>query len=131
MSDRRVETTERLFTRRDFLQTTGLSVGAATLLARTRAEAQPKKGGIVRLVFSDGNSGDSLLATKMPNAWTPVMFLTMYDPITRLDNGFQPRPGLAQSWETTNDATPGRSTCGKASSSTTVRPSPPRTSPIR
>jgi len=105
MSDHPVETTpERLFTRRGFLQAAGLSVGAAALVARTGAEAQPKKGGVLRAVFSDGNSGDSLLATKMPNTWTPVMFLTMYDPITRLDNGFQPRPGLAESWESSNDA---------------------------
>jgi peptide/nickel transport system substrate-binding protein len=106
MSQHRIETTpEQLYTRRGFLQTAGLSVGAATLVAHRRAEAQqPKRGGVLRAVFSDGNSGDSLLATKMPNTWTPPMFLTMYEPITRLDNGFQPRPGLAESWESTNDA---------------------------
>jgi peptide/nickel transport system substrate-binding protein len=105
MTDCRVETTpERLFTRRGFLQATGLAVGAATVGAQVRVEAQPKRGGAIRVVFSDGNSGDSLLATKMPNTWTPVMFLTMYDPITRLDNGFQPQPGLAESWESSNDA---------------------------
>jgi peptide/nickel transport system substrate-binding protein len=105
MTDHRVETTpEGLFTRRGFLKAAGLSVGAATLVARSGAEAQPKRGGLIRAVFSDGNSGDSLLATKMPNTWTPVMFLTMYDTMTLLDNGFQPRPGLAESWESSNDA---------------------------
>jgi peptide/nickel transport system substrate-binding protein len=105
MTDHRVETTsEGLFTRRGFIKAAGLSVGAATLVARSGAEGQPKRGGVIRAVFSDGNSGDSLLATKMPNTWTPVMFLTMYDTITVLDNGFQPRPGLAESWESSNDA---------------------------
>jgi peptide/nickel transport system substrate-binding protein len=106
MSQDRVEPTpEQLYTRRGFLQAAGLSMGAATLLAQSGIEAQqPKRGGVLRAVFSDGTSGDSLLATKMPNSWTPPMFHTMYDPITRLDNGFQPRPGLAESWESTNDA---------------------------
>jgi peptide/nickel transport system substrate-binding protein len=54
--------------------------------------------------MSDGNAGDSLLATKMPNTWTPIMFLAMYDTITKLDNGFQPQPGIAESWEPSNDA---------------------------
>jgi hypothetical protein len=58
MTDCRVETTpERLFTRRGFLQATGLAVGAATVGAQVRVEAQPKRGGAIRVVFSDGNSG--------------------------------------------------------------------------
>jgi peptide/nickel transport system substrate-binding protein len=105
MKRRIVETKlKRHLTRRAFLQIAGLSAGAATLGLGTSAIAQPKKGGILRVVLSDGNSGDSLLATKMPNTWTPIMFLTMYEPIVRLDNGFQPRPGLAESWENSNDA---------------------------
>jgi peptide/nickel transport system substrate-binding protein len=82
----------------------GLAAGAATIGVSTSATAQPKKGGSLRVVLSDGNSGDSLLATKMPNTWTPIMFLTMYEPIVRLDNGFQPQPGLAEGWENSNDA---------------------------
>lgn len=96
----------RLITRRTFLQAAVVSAGAAAVGIGTTASAvaQPKRGGILRVVLSDGNSGDSLLATKMPNTFTPIMFLTMYDPLVRLDNGFQPRPGLAESWESSNDA---------------------------
>jgi peptide/nickel transport system substrate-binding protein len=96
----------RGMTRRTFLRAAVVSAGAAAVGGggSREAAAQPKRGGVLRVVLSDGNSGDSLLATRMNNTWTPIMFLTMYDPIVRLDNGFQPHPGLAESWENSNDA---------------------------
>jgi peptide/nickel transport system substrate-binding protein len=105
--------------RRQFLVGSGLGLAAATLAScgpgpspspkpsaseGPGSPPPPKEGGVIRLVMSDGNSGDSLLATKMPNTWTPVMFLSMYDTIVRLDNGFQPQPWIAESWEASNDA---------------------------
>lgn len=119
MTDSASRGSSSILTRRTFLKGSSLAVGAFTLAAcgvtgtspsiipsgaSGSAPASPKKGGTVRLVMSDGTSGDSLLATKMPNLWTPIMFSTMYDPIVRLDNGFQPQPGIAESWEPSNDA---------------------------
>lgn len=107
MGNRKTKTpTQRLVTRRALLQTAAASAAAVAIGfgSRRDATAQPKRGGVLRVVLSDGNSGDSLLATKMPNTWTPIMFLTMYEPLVRLDNGFQPQPGLAERWENTNDA---------------------------
>ena len=116
-----------IITRRTFLKGSTLAVGAASLAAcGTTATPAPssggtattsaspssapsvapslKTGGVARLVMSDGNSGDSLLATKMPNTFTPIMFLSMYDTILRNDNGFQPTPGIAESWEESDNA---------------------------
>jgi len=107
MTDRIVtQATGSLITRRTFLKAAAASAGAAAIGAGTStfAAAQPKRGGTLRLVLSDGNSGDSLLATRMNNTWTPIMFLAMYDPLVRLDNGFQPHPGLLEGWENSNDA---------------------------
>lgn len=111
-----------LINRRNFLKGSTLAVGATVLAAcgtsTTSPSAAPSSGasaapsvaspaptgGVARLVMSDGSSGDSLLATKMPNTFTPVMFLSMYDTILRNDNGFQPTPGIAESWENSDDA---------------------------
>jgi peptide/nickel transport system substrate-binding protein len=104
MTLRNAEVERTGITRRALLKGATLSAAALTVGVPGAAGAQPKRGGVLRVVLSDGNSGDSLLATKMPNTWTPIMFLTMYEPIIRLDNGFQPHPGLVERWENSNDA---------------------------
>jgi peptide/nickel transport system substrate-binding protein len=107
-----------LITRRNFMKGATLAVGAAALAGcgptaspapsatASGASAAPSvsTGGLARLIMSDGNSGDNLLATKMPNTFTPIMFLSMYDTILRNDNGFQPTAGIAESWEDSDNA---------------------------
>lgn len=106
-------------TRRTFLKSAAYaSVGAGLLAAgggRALASARPladdgavrlsqTRGGILRVAFSDGNTGDTLDPNLQDNFWTPPMFATMYDTITRFDEDFQAQPHLAESWEPSDDA---------------------------
>jgi len=64
-----------------------------------------KKGGTLRLALADANTSDTLSPYVQNTSFTPVMFLALYDPLVFVDNNFQPQPGLAESWESTDGQT--------------------------
>lgn len=96
--------------RRDFLKTSAFAVGALSLagcVSNTSTSlntGQPKKGGVLRVAFSDGQPQDTMSPFYEEFSFSPPIKALMYESLTLLDNGFQPQPLLAKSWEPSNDA---------------------------
>ena len=100
---------DRALSRRTFVKGVGAAAGALGIagsgVGRLVASAQAKRGGTLRIAFSDANPEDNLdPALAQNNFFIPVPQGTMYESLVRLDNNFQPNPQLADSWEPSNDA---------------------------
>jgi len=64
------------------------------------AAAAVSKGGVLRIAFSDALTEDNLNpALAQKNFFIVPPQGLMYESLVRLDNGFQPKPQLAESWE--------------------------------
>lgn len=105
---------DALLTRRTLLRTGAAGAGAATLggLLWVRGhdedtsgggDAAPRRGGSVKMVFSDANSTDS---PDPATAGTILEFAfsgMVYDGLVRVDNQWKVTPGLASEYSANND----------------------------
>jgi peptide/nickel transport system substrate-binding protein len=67
--------------------------------------SKPKKGGLLRVGTSEGQTTDSLDPTTTTNNMTNVLaFGTLRNCLVEIDADLKPVPELAESWETTPDA---------------------------
>ncbi len=79
-----------------------LLLGAATLtLFAGSAAAEPKSGGTVNAVVQPEPPGLMLGITQ--NGPTSLVASDIYDSLLRYDNDLNPQPGLAKSWEISDD----------------------------
>ena len=96
-------------TRRDFivrLSALGLvaSVSPSLLFGEAKA-ATPKKGGRFRLGLGQGATTDSLDPGQLPSTAPQMVHLQVRNCLTELDHTYSPVPELAESWESSPDAT--------------------------
>ena len=108
---------DAVFTRRTLLRTGAAGVGAATLggllsgcgqranTSGAGGEVAPRRGGSVKMVFSDAYSGD----TPDPGTAGTILSLTfsgmVYDGLVRVDNNWKLTPGLASEYSANKDFT--------------------------
>lgn len=111
MSD--LKSLERLFThgkitRREFItRVSALGLTAAVspaLLGGPAHAATPKKGGRFRLGLAGGATTDSLDPGTLPDLMPQMLNKQMRNSLVEVDNRNEPTPSLAESWESTPDA---------------------------
>lgn len=111
---RELKTLEKLYssgkiTRREFitrLSALGLAAAVApTLLVGNSHAAVPKKGGRFRLGLGQGATTDSLDPGKLPSTAPQMVHLQVRNCLVELDHKYNPIPELAESWESSPDAT--------------------------
>jgi peptide/nickel transport system substrate-binding protein len=96
--------------RRAFIEsavaTAGL-VGASSFVGHLSAVAAQdmtaKRGGSLRVAMSDGTSHDTLDPRSQVQIFEIMVVGLLYDSLIVNDNGFQAKPALATSWETSTD----------------------------
>jgi peptide/nickel transport system substrate-binding protein len=93
--------------RREFIVKTsalGLSVAVSPVLLSKKAQAaKPKKGGIVKIGWSDGSVSDSLDPSLMNQPFPMLMSYFIWDKLVDLDINGVPRSELAESFEPSAD----------------------------
>ena len=118
---------QRGVTRRDILKMLmagGMQAALAGSLATTAMSAHaqtPRKGGRIRVAGFASSVNDTLDPAKQSNRTDYARGFMFYNGLTRLDGNLAPQPALAEAF--TTDRTPryGRSSCARASTSTTAR----------
>ena len=94
--------------RRQFLaRAAALGLTAAVspaLLSRPAGAAVPKKGGHFIQAQSGGSTTDTLDPATHTSSWNINVELQLRNCLTEIDHKFQPKPELAESWESTPDA---------------------------
>jgi len=105
---------EKMYTRgqisrRDFIaRLTALGLAASispSLLFSEAKAAAPKKGGRFRLGLAQGATTDSLDPGQLPSTAPQMVHLQVRNCLTELDHTYSPVPELAESWESSPDAT--------------------------
>jgi peptide/nickel transport system substrate-binding protein len=98
--------------RREFIakvSALGLAAAVSPMLLSGKAKAaQPKKGGRFRLGLGQGATTDSLDPGKLPSTAPQMVHMQVRNCLVELDYQYKPVPELAESWESTPDATQGR-----------------------
>lgn len=112
--DRHNAVVSRALDRRTLLKGAGVTAGAFGLqrfaapgpgVAASPASLRQEAGGTLRIAFSDANTKDGMNpALAQDNFFIVPPQSTMYESLVKLDNGFQPNPHLAESWESSDDA---------------------------
>lgn len=98
-------------TRRGFLGTAGLAVGAFGLAACGMAtspgtgKVTPRRGGVAKVSTADGTTADSLSLFSQSNIFQTSMIASMYETLVGKDNNFQLFPMLATSWSSPDATT--------------------------
>ena len=96
-------------TRREFiagLSALGLAASISpTLLSSVAEAATPQKGGRFRLGLGQGATTDSLDIGQLVSTAPQVVHLQVRNCLTELDHTYSPVPELAESWESSPDAT--------------------------
>lgn len=102
--------TRGVLTRRDFLSGTGrvaLGLAATSTLAACLGSSQQtgsvRRGGVARIAFSTASANDVIDPPTTPVTWATVAMNSIYDQLIVADNGLQPQPGIASSWELSSD----------------------------
>ncbi len=94
--------------RRQFLaRAAALGLTAAVspaLLSRPAGAAVPKKGGHFIQAQSGGSTTDTLDPATHTSSWNINVELQLRNCLTEIDDKFQPKPELAESWESSPDA---------------------------
>jgi peptide/nickel transport system substrate-binding protein len=100
--------TEGKITRREFIaRVSALGLAAAvspTLLATPARAAMPKKGGRLRLGVAGGSTTDSLDPALAEDAFMQNLGWQLRNCLVEIDSKGNPIPELAESWESTPDA---------------------------
>jgi len=95
--------------RREFLTRTsalGLAVAVSPMLLSGKAKAAtPKKGGRFRLGLGQGATTDSLDPGQLVSTAPQMVHLQVRNCLVELDHTYSPVPELAESWESSPDAT--------------------------
>lgn len=95
--------------RREFIakvSALGLAAAVSPMLLSGKAKAaQPKKGGRFRLGLGQGATTDSLDPGKLPSTAPQMVHMQVRNCLVELDYQYKPVPELAESWESTPDAT--------------------------
>ncbi len=84
------------------------ALGAASLILPAgvrRAQAEPRKGGTLRIGMGHGNTGDGLDPAVWDNAYVQVLASTIHNYLTEIDTDGSLIPEVAESWEASDDAT--------------------------
>ncbi|MFG6595060.1 ABC transporter substrate-binding protein [Sulfitobacter sp. 1A13368] len=91
--------------RRSFLAGTAAAVGAGLILPRgVRAQAQPKKGGTLRVGFTQGSTSDSLDPATFNNDFMFASGYAVFNTLTEIAPDGTAQPDLAESFEASSDA---------------------------
>ncbi|CAH2395415.1 ABC transporter substrate-binding protein [Mesorhizobium ventifaucium] len=95
--------------RRDFIQLglkAGLTVAAADTLFVSVARAEPQRGGFAKLGMAHGATTDSIDPAGYPDTFTQTAFSgAMSNSLTEVDAKGSIQPDLAESFETSDEAT--------------------------
>ena len=90
--------------RRDFIAGTmalGLPLGAATsLMSETVRAATPKRGGRLKMAYSQGTVNETFEQTKMTTVIDANRSWGCYNGLARVTRSLEAEPMLAESWET-------------------------------
>ncbi len=92
-------------TRRGVLQG-ATALGAASLIGpfgASRALAQPKSGGALRIGIGHGNTTDTLDPASITHLYTQTLFASLHCQLTEIDTDGSLIPELAESWEASAD----------------------------
>ena len=99
----------RTITRRDFMgraAALGLTTALATTLAGQAARAEtPKKGGLMKLAMGHGSTTDTYDPAIITNGFEWVMAYAISNTLVELSANGELIPALAESWDTSDDAT--------------------------
>ena len=107
---------------------TSAMIAALAAAAWSSASALAQEDKCLRVVGTDWASEQQSVDPLINNNVADLMRLTtIYEKLVELDNGYQPVPVLAESWNPTPPDPSGRSTCARASSGMTGATSRRRT----
>ncbi|HIF78463.1 MAG TPA: twin-arginine translocation signal domain-containing protein, partial [Sulfitobacter sp.] len=91
--------------RRSFLAGSAAAVGAGLILPQgARAQAQPKKGGTLRVGFTQGSTSDSLDPATFNNDFMFASGYAVFNTLTEIAPDGTAQPDLAESFEASSDA---------------------------
>lgn len=91
------------FNRRRFMQTTAVA-GIAASLPLSGASAAPKKGGTMKMGKAHGGTSDTLDPGLSENGFTLALLFGLHGYLTEIGADGSVKPGVAESWEPSADA---------------------------
>lgn len=91
------------FDRRRFMQTTA-AAGLAASLPLASAQAAPKRGGTIKVGMAHGQSADTLDPGTSENGFTLSLLFGIHGYLTEVGPDGSLQPGVAESWDASDDA---------------------------